>query len=51
MNRTGYLIVLDEDPEDAVVYAVNDGKICKSKSFAFMSEHSSLYYLKTEQLI
>jgi hypothetical protein len=50
LNRAGYRIILDEDPEEAGVYAVNDGKICKSKSFAFMSEHSSLYYLKTEQL-
>ena len=50
LNRAGYRIVLDEYPEEAGVYAVNDGKICKSKSFAFMSEHLSLYYLKTEQL-
>ena len=54
LNRAGYRIILDEDPEEAGVYAVNDEKICnldcKSKSFAFMSEHSSLYYLKTEQL-
>jgi hypothetical protein len=46
LNRAGYRIILDEDPEESGVYAVNDGKICKSKSFAFMSEHSSLYYLK-----
>ena len=46
LNRVGYQIVLDEDPEEAGVYAVNDGKICKSRSFAFMSEHSSLYYIK-----
>ena len=26
-----------------------DGKVCKSKSFPFMSEHSSLFYLKTER--
>ena len=32
------------------MYAVNDGKICKSKSFPFMSEHSNLFYLKTEPL-
>jgi hypothetical protein len=50
LNRAGYWIVLDEDPEEAGVYAVNDGKICSSKSFALMSEYSSLYYLKTEQL-
>jgi hypothetical protein len=50
LNRAGYRIIFDEDPEEAGVYVVNDGKICKSKSFAFMSEHSSLYYFKTEQL-
>jgi hypothetical protein len=44
LNRAGYRIILDEDPEESGVYAVNDGKICKSKSSAFMSEHSSLYY-------
>jgi hypothetical protein len=42
--------VLDEDPEVAGVFAVNDGKICQHKSFAVMTEHSSLSYLKTEQL-
>ncbi len=41
LNRAEYRIILDEDPEEAGVYAVNDGnvgKICKSKSFVFMSE-------------
>jgi hypothetical protein len=45
LNRAGCRIVLDEDLEEAGVYAVNDGKICKFKTFALMSEHSSLYFL------
>jgi hypothetical protein len=50
LNKAGYRIILDEDPEVAgvTVFAVNDGKICQHRSFPFMSEHSSLYYLKTE---
>ena len=50
LNKAGYRVIYDEDPEESGVYAVNDGKICKSKSFPFMSEHSNLYYLKTESL-
>jgi hypothetical protein len=52
LNKAGYpsRIVLDAYPEEGGVYAVNDGKVCKSKSFAFISEHSNLYCLKTEQL-
>ena len=50
----GYRIILDEDREEAGVLAVNNGKIlvCKSRSFPFMSdsEHSSLFYLKTEPM-
>ena len=36
LNKAG------EDPEESGVHAINDGKICKSKSFPFMSEHSNL---------
>jgi hypothetical protein len=50
LNKAGYRIILDKDPEETGVYAVNDGKICKSKSFPFMSEHKNLHYLKTEPL-
>ena len=50
LNKAGYRVIYDEDPEESGVYAVNDGKICKSKSFPFMSEHSNLFYLKTEPL-
>ena len=51
LNKAGYRIILDEDPEESGIFAVQtDGKICKSKSFPFMSEHSSLFYLKTEKL-
>jgi hypothetical protein len=50
LNKAGYRIILDEDPEESGVFAVQpDGKVCKSKSFPFMSEHSSLFYLKTER--
>jgi hypothetical protein len=50
LNKAGYRIILDEDPKESEIYAVNDGKLCKSKSFPFMSEHENLYYLKTEPL-
>ena len=43
LNKAGYRIILDEDPEESGVYAVNDGKICVSKSFPFMSKHKNLY--------
>ena len=48
LNKAGYRVIYDEDPEESGVYTVNDGKICKSISFPFMSEHSNLFYLKTE---
>ncbi len=40
----------DEDPEESGVYAANEGKVCKSKSFSFMSWHTNLCYFKTEPL-
>jgi hypothetical protein len=33
LNKAGYRIILDEDPEEYGMFAVNEGKICKSKSF------------------
>jgi hypothetical protein len=30
LNKAGYRIILDEDPEESGVYAVHDGKKCKS---------------------
>ncbi len=33
LNNAVHRIILDGDPEESGVYAVNDGKICKSKSF------------------
>ena len=36
-NKAGYRIILDEDPEESGIFVVvNEGKICKSKSFPFM---------------
>jgi hypothetical protein len=50
LNKAGYRVIYDEDPEESGVYAVLDGKICKSRSFPFLSEHSNLFHLKTEPL-
>ena len=38
------------DPEESGIYPVFNGQIDKSKSFAFMSEHSNLFCLKPEML-
>jgi hypothetical protein len=29
LNKAGYRIILDEDPEESGIFAVNDGKICR----------------------
>jgi len=50
LNKAGYRIILDEDPEESGIFAVNDGKICKSKSFPFMESLTNLYYIKTEPI-
>ncbi len=50
LNKAGYRIILDEDPEDCVVFAVNVAKIIKSKSFPFISSLSNLDYIKTEPI-
>ena len=53
LNKAGYRIILDEDPEESGVFAVNKGKICKSTSFPFISDsdHSNIFYLKTEPMM
>ncbi len=38
------------DPEESGIYAVINKKTDKAKSFQFMSEHSSLFYLKLERM-
>ena len=44
LNKAGYSIILDEESR---VFAVQpDGMVCKSKSFPFMSGHSSLFISK-----
>ena len=50
LNKAGYRIILDEDPEESGIFAVNGGKICKSKSFSFMDILTNLYYIKTKPL-
>jgi hypothetical protein len=47
LNKAGYHSVNHHPaPKQSGVYAVINKKIDKSKSFPFMSEHSSLFYLK-----
>jgi hypothetical protein len=43
-------VIHDEDDMESGVYAVINRKIDTAKAFAFMSEHSSLFYLKIEQM-
>ena len=50
LNRRGYRVIHDQDPEESGIYPIFDGKIDKSKSFAFMSEHSNLFYIKAESM-
>jgi hypothetical protein len=51
LNKAGYRIILDKDPEELGVFAVKYGKTCKSRSFLFMSDskHSIFSFLKQNQ--
>ncbi len=50
LNKSGYRVIHDADEMISGVYAVINKKIDQAKSFAFMSEHSSLFYLRVEQM-
>ena len=50
LNKSGYRVIHDEDEMILGVYAVTNKKIDQAKSFAFMSEHSSPFYLKVKQM-
>jgi hypothetical protein len=50
LNKSGFRVIHDEDDMESGVYAVINRKIDAAKSFAIMSEHSNLFYLKIEQL-
>jgi hypothetical protein len=50
LNNAGYSVHHHPDPEQSGVYAVFNNNIDKSKSSPFMSEHSSLFYLKLEEM-
>ena len=43
-------MIHDEDDMESGVYAVINRKIDTAKSFAFMSEHSNLFYVKAESM-
>jgi hypothetical protein len=46
LNRQGYIVIHDPDPEESGRYPILNGKIDKSKYFAFMSEHSIFFTSK-----
>ena len=50
LNFQGYCVVHHPDPEESGLFPLIEGKMDKSKSFAFMSEHSNLFCLKPEML-
>jgi hypothetical protein len=50
LNNYGYQVIHNKDREESGVFAVYDKKIDKSKSFAFMSKHSNLFFLKLKPM-
>ena len=48
LNFQGYSVTHHPDPDELGIFQILNGKTDKSKSFAFMSEHSNLFYLKAE---
>ena len=50
LNFQGYCVIHHPDPEESGLFPLIEGKMDKSKSFAFMSEHSNLFCLKPEML-
>ena len=50
LNKCGYAVYHHPDPVESGVFALTNNKMDKAKSFPFMSEHSSLFFLKLEQM-
>jgi hypothetical protein len=50
LNKSEYRAIHDEDEMESGIYAVINRKIDTAKSIAFMSEHSTLFYLKIVQM-
>ena len=48
LNECCYAVCHHPEPEESGVYAIINRKTDKAKSFPYMSEHSSLFYLKLE---
>ena len=48
LNFQGYSVVHHSKPEESGIFPLIDGKSDNFQSFAFMSEHSNLFYLKAE---
>ncbi len=50
LNSQGYKEIHDADPEESGIFPVLNWKIEKLKTFAFMIEHSNLFYIKAEAM-
>jgi hypothetical protein len=50
LNKRGYAVYHHPNPEESGVYAIINKKTDKAKSFPCMSKHSSIFYLKLEQM-
>ena len=51
LTRAGYRVVLDEDTDISGIYPLDkNGEPQLQNSISFMSEHSGLFYLKTEPI-
>ena len=51
LNFQGYSVVHHPDPDESGIFPLINGKPDNSQSFAFMSEHTSLVYLKAELML
>jgi hypothetical protein len=51
LNPQGHRVIHDVDPKESGIFPVLNGKIGKSKSFAFMSEHSSNFHIKAKAML
>ena len=50
LNKCGYAVYHHPEPGGSGAFALANNKMDKAKSFPFMSENSSLFYLKLEQM-
>jgi hypothetical protein len=51
LNCQGYRVVHDPDSKESRIYPIFNGKIDKSKSFAFMSEQLNFFHMKAAAML